>query len=223
MCSVANPIGEGPTYLIDFAFSRFFFRFGARRRLHDLEVAVWLLRTSDEQAIAFDKLESALSLIEEYAPARFQDLQRDLDSILVAGAPNYRATYIHKLRRAEFYEGYLLDPVTTPASLACTLIHEAQHARLFRLGFGYDEPIRGRIERICFRVQRNFALLLPAGEELVAEAEAMLAADLEFMNSHEARTQGRLKALGKLGCPGWLIAIAAWISQRRTAKRIESH
>ena len=184
---------------------RLFFRFGAKRTFHRVKVAVWALSTSEEKALAFDKLDSALGLIEKYAPEKSRTLQVDVRSILVAGLPTFRACYIHKLRMAELYHGYVLDVQTTPESLACSLIHEAQHARLYRLGFGYEEPIRGRIERLCFRAERNFARLLPKGGELVAEAEAWMEADPEPVFSDESRRRGKLKALEELGCPDWII------------------
>lgn len=176
-----------------------------------------MLRISEEQE-AFQKLDTALALIRRHAPAKLRVLQMDLDSILVAGLPDYRAIYVHKMRMVEFYHRYLLDPDTTPETLACVLIHEAQHARLFRLGFGYEEPIRGRIERLCFRAERNFARLLPAGEDLIAEADSMIAAEPDSIFSDEARRQAKLEALRELGGPNWLVSTMDWISRRRLAK-----
>lgn len=194
---------------------RLLFRFSDKRELHRLPVAVWMLTTSEEKALAFDRLGSALGLIERYAPTKLQALQEDVRSILVAGHPGIWGCYVHKLRMIELYSDYVLDDRTTPESIASTLVHEAQHARLYRLGFGYDEPIRARIERLCFRAERNFARLLPKGEESVARAEALIEADLEPIFSAEGRRQANLEALAKLGAPAWLTKIAAWVSRRR--------
>ena len=196
---------------------RLFFRFGAKRTFRRLKVAVWALSTSEETALAFDKLDSALRLIEKYAPEKSRTLQVDVRSILVAGLPTFRACYIHKLRMVELYQGYVLDVQTTPESLACSLIHEAQHARLYRLEFGYDESIRGRIERLCFRAERNFARLLPKGDGLVAEAEAWMNADPESVFSDESLRRSKIEALRELGCPDWIIRTVAWVSRRRAA------
>jgi hypothetical protein len=196
---------------------RLIFRFRAKRTLHRLSVAVALLSTSKQRALAFDKLDSALGLIQKYAPGKFRALQTDVRSILVAGLPTFRGRYHHKHRMIELELDYVLDAQTTTESLAWTLIHEAQHARLRRLGFGYDEPIRARIERLCFRAQRNFARQLPKGEKLIAEAETWMEADLEAVFSTEARKQANLKALEDLKCPGWIKKTAAWVYKRRTA------
>ena len=140
----------------------------------------------------------------------------DIQSVVVAGAPSAHASYIHELRAVELYDEYVLDAQTTPDSIACTLVHEAQHARLYRLGFGYDKAIGVRIEKLCFRAQRNFARLLPDGEKLVAEAEAWMEADPEVF-SNEARRGRELQALRDLGCPEWFVKIMAWIARRRAA------
>jgi len=176
----------------------FFFRFGEKRVLRGMSVAVWVLSSPDQRGLLFEKMESALRLIEKLAPDKFRALQRDVRSILVAGVPTFRGRYVQKLRMIELYHEYVLKVQTVPESLACTLIHEAQHARLFRLGFGYDEPIRERIEKLCIRAQRNFARLLPNGDDLVAEAEAWLAADLEPIFSNKSRRQADLRALREL-------------------------
>lgn len=172
-----------------------------------------MLSTSEEKVLAFDKLILALDLIDKYAPEKFRTLQMDVRSILVAGVPTALGTYIHKLRMIELYDRYVLDTRTTSESLACTLIHEAQHARLRRLGFGYDETIRSRIERLCFRAQRNLARRFK-NDALVSEAEAWMEADPEFF-SNDSRRERQISALRELGCPDWIIKALAWIARRR--------
>jgi hypothetical protein len=196
---------------------RLLFRFSAKRQLRRLRVGVWALSSRREKFRAFEKLERALGVIEQYAPAKLEALQSDVETILVAGEPTIRGRYIHKLRMVELYDDYVLDQQKSPEALACTLIHEAQHARLRRLGFGYEEPIRGRIENLCFRAQRNFARLLPDGGELIDDAEAWMAADPELNFSNEAKRRTKLKALSDLGCPAWLIKLLDRISRRRAA------
>jgi hypothetical protein len=165
--------------------------------------------------LAFEKLERALGLIGQYAPAKLEAMQSDVESILVAGDPSVSGYYIPKLRMMELNVDHVLDEQTTAEALACTLIHEAQHARLWRLGFGYKEAMRARIEKLCIRAERNFARLLPDGGELVAAAETWLAADLEFTFSIEGRRQAQLKALEELGCPAWSVKLVERISRRR--------
>lgn len=200
-------------------FQRFFYRFGTKRTLHDVTVAIWMLSSSEEKALAFDRLEMALGLVKKYAPAVFTTLQGDLRSILVAGDPTYEGFYIHDLGMVQLDDKFVLDKATTPNDLACYLVHEAQHARLRRLGFGYEAHIRARIERICIRAQRNLARLLPDGEELVAHAEAWMNADLEAHYSTDSFIQRNVDGLKAAGCPDWLVNALAWVANRRSDRR----
>jgi hypothetical protein len=196
-------------------FERLILRSSEKQRLHGLPVAVWVL-VPFERRIAFRKLESALRLIEQLAPEKLGAMQNDIHTILVEGLPTYRGCYVHRLRLIELETGYVFDVKTTPESIACVLVHEAQHARLWRLGFGYDEPIRARIEGLCYRAQRNFARLLPNGEDLAAEAESCMSADLDSFFSNESFRQRHLMALKELGFPSWSIRAMAWVSSHRS-------
>ena len=197
-------------------------RFGTKRRLRGLAVAVWAINPGECEAI-FDKLDGALGLIESHAPDKFRNLRKDVTSILVAGSGSASGLYIPQLRVIEIYHKDVLDE--TAGWVATLLIHEAQHARLFRLGFGYQEAIRGRIERICHQAEKNFALRLPDGDELVSVADDRLREDLEFIHSSEGRLRGlddrmrmELQGLEDLGCPQWLMTVMAWIYRRRLAR-----
>jgi hypothetical protein len=193
---------------------RLIIRLSEKRRLHDLPVAVWVVTPSDDR-IAFGKLDAALRLIQQLAPEKFQAVQKDVHTILVAGLPTYRGCYVHRLRLIELERGYVLDRETTPESIACVLVHEAQHARLWRLGFCYDEPIRGRVEGLCYRAQRNFARLLTNGEDLVAEAEAWMSVGLDTFFSNASVRQRKLGAMKELGFPRWTISAMAWVYSLR--------
>jgi hypothetical protein len=71
---------------------------------------------------------------------------------------------------------FLCDPETTPANIAATLVHEATHARLDRIGYAPEK--RARVEGLCFRRERAFARRLPDSHELVAEIDRQLSATL---------------------------------------------
>jgi hypothetical protein len=50
-------------------------------------------------------------------------------------------------------EKFILAPDTIAEAVACTVVHEATHGRLFKLGIPYDEPLRYRVEMMhksCF-------------------------------------------------------------------------
>ena len=71
----------------------------------------------------------------------------------------------------ELEENFVRAENTSAAQIASVIVHEATHARMMRLGFGYEEPKRVRIEHICFGAQQAFARRLPDGEQLVKEVE----------------------------------------------------
>ena len=87
---------------------RFFFRFGEKRKFHRLTIAVWILSKRKEKYLAFERIELAFGIIQQYAPEKLRALQNDLDSILVAGDPTYRGRYHHKLRMVELYHDYVV-------------------------------------------------------------------------------------------------------------------
>ena len=70
---------------------------------------------------------------------------------------------------------YAADTDTSSEELALTLVHEGAHARLRRRGFGYDETIRARIERICIHNELAVARRLPDSGHLVEMKKARLA------------------------------------------------
>ena len=201
---------------------RFGVRFGTKRQLRGLAVTVWA-RSPEECEAIFDNLDAALGLIQTHAPVRFQDLRKDAAHILVAGERSRSGSYIPQLRVIELYHKDVLD--WSPSWVACLVIHEAQHARLFRLGFDYTVPRRGRIERICIQAEKNFALRLPDGEEMASDADDRLREDLDFIHSTEGWRRGRedrlrmnLQGLEELGLPRWLMVMIRGIYRRRLAR-----
>lgn len=206
-----------------FSLQPFKFRFSEKRTLHGLETAVWFLLSNEEKELAFEKLELSLGLIKRYTPEKFKAMSSDVKSIFVAGNPTCLGSYVRQHRMVELYCDYVFDSDTTPELLAGVIVHEAQHARLFRLGFGYDEPIRGRIEGLCHHANKIFALRIPNGEALAADAEAWREADPEIYYSNYARDQSRREALAELGFPNWILKLVDWKIERRYSKSTAKH
>lgn len=198
--------------------NRVLYFFSKKRALRGLTIASSRCSSKSDRNLAFEKLDAALGLVEKYTPEKFRALQSDVDSILVAGLPTALGSYLHGLRMIEIQTEYVEDSETTPELLACLLIHEAQHARLDRLGFGYDEPIRGRIERLCHHAHKIFALRLSDGETLAADAEAWMEADPDTYYSNYALDQSRRDALAEIGCPNWLLKLVDKKIKRRHSK-----
>lgn len=160
--------------------------------------------TSDASTVAFGKVAAALELLALYAPARAQRVRR-LGGILISGTKKmYPARYLPRSDLCQLWETFVLASETTPERLATTLVHEATHAWLFRLGFGYEEAIRVRIERVCIRAALRAARCLPNGAAEVESCERQLNIDAEWLTDQnfDARTADYLR---QLGCPEWII------------------
>ncbi len=198
---------------------RFVFRFAAKRKLKGVLVGVDPLTMDEEKQLAFERIEKALDLIGQYAPRTLTQIHADVASILVSAYPGSAACFLIQNDMVLIDDEFVIDETTTSEMIASVLVHEAQHARLCRLGFGYEEPIRGRIERICHRAQRNFSRLLPDSEWLAEDAEQSMETALTRDHSDAAlddrKEKGNVKRLRDLDVSEWLISFILWFKNRR--------
>jgi hypothetical protein len=175
------------------------------------------LMSRDSREAAFSNIGRALALIRKHAPRRFARLRRDFGGILVCVSGGYSGRWIGSLRLCELEQRSVRDKGASPVRIACTLVHEAMHARLDRLGFGYAAgKERARIEAACKRAERAFARRLPGdvhgpyAAEMVQEAEAWLRA-LREPDAGEryfgraAHAEGELQAMRETGAPEWIV------------------
>jgi hypothetical protein len=193
---------------------RVMLKFSPSRQILGISCSAWLLLSKEQKTLCFKKLEDALVLIKNYSPVRFSDLSSKVKNILVAGDPTFHGQYVRDMRLIEIYYEYALATETTTQELASTLIHEAQHARLFDLGIEYDEGNRDRVERICFQAEKNFGIRIPEGESVIKKADAWLEASTEEHFSSATQKEADYAALKQLGCPSWIVSLV-----RRCAKR----
>lgn len=142
----------------------------------------------------------AIRLVASVSPAHLKRLQK-MKRILVGpsfkgvsfmSSPSFCAV------EADYIAGRPLEVI------ASYLIHEATHAKLFSLGFGYDAAIRPRIERACLRSELRFALRL-GNPALVEHVERRLLArhwetDQELFDRREEEYQ-------RTRTPNWILAL----------------
>ena len=117
----------------------------------------------------------------------------------------------------ELQENFVRAEDTSISRIASAIIHEAAHARLMRLGFGYEEPKRLRIEHICFDAERAFVRRLPDGEELTKEIDEKQAYYGEYHFSNAGRREADLEGLHELGVPKcmvWLLTKLLPVKQK---------
>jgi hypothetical protein len=178
-----------------------------------MPTAVLFLTSDSERQSIFDKVEQGLALIQRYAPLRFAQVKRDISCIFVCGDASTFARYVRDLRMCEFFINYVRSPDTSAASIASTLVHEATHARLYRLKVGAQAE-QHRLERACYHAERVFCRRLPGEPELVQSATTMMAAD-PTTYSAAAQVERQVAALRQLGNPRWVAeCVAFWLRWR---------
>jgi hypothetical protein len=158
------------------------------------------------------RVEDALLLIKQYSPLQYSRVMRDLSRIWVFVLTDGGAQYDHSLKACMLDERDVAN--STVERIASTIIHEATHARLERLGVEYKEALRSRIEIICFRRQLAFVVKLANSaelqEELVRSIEWYGANNDWFSdtNFRDRDTQGSVRMLDYMEAPEWFIRIA---------------
>jgi hypothetical protein len=121
----------------------------------------------------------------------------------------------------ELYINYVLRDETSADQVASTIVHEAQHARLHRLGIRYVHDQRARIEHACYRAERGFGLRLPEGQTVVGQAEAGMALDPQVF-SDQARLEAKARALLALPGPKWFARHSAELMRRKARTLAEA-
>lgn len=161
---------------------------------------------SDNERLVCDRVGEALKLVREIDAPRFQRIRRDIRRILVvkAGGPEYWP----------LADGFILnrDYVTdAPIELiALSIVHEATHARLWKLGFRYHRSLRARIEAVCVRSEIRFADGLPTPITWIRHAREKLE---HPWWSDDKVSERRLHAMRLQGWPGWLLRALSAVSR----------
>lgn len=186
-----------------------------KHRIHGVAVAIGRFINRAEKAEIIEKMTVALALIEAHAPARLTAMKSDVQTVFVHDLIEAAGWYVPGPRLVEVNARDALGTQGSPEWLACLLVHEAQHARLFRLGFGYDHGIRARIEALCYRAQLIFARALPDGDRWAAWSQDLLESDLERSHTTEGLFCRRMQALRHAGCPEWSVRLLERIARAR--------
>ena len=157
------------------------------------------------------RVEHALHLVKQHSPLHYSRIINDLERIWIFLLPDGLAEYNHSLNACVLDERYVADAATSVEQIASTIVHEATHARLERLGIRYKEELRARIEAICFRRELALAVRLPDSATLqqhIAEYLDWYQANPEYFrdaNSRERHTNGEIETLRHIGAPDRLI------------------
>ena len=160
-----------------------------------------------------ESLGKCLDLLERYLPQKFNDMTRDVKKVYVTrklkalDATNAQAVFISEINSIELPITLFISEIEYKYRIeyiASLILHEAQHARLFRFGFNGDRKFLGREERICYTLQRRFGCKLKNGSEIVKFCDVALSVDLEKYYSTEAFITRQIKALESRDVPNWI-------------------
>jgi hypothetical protein len=198
------------------------YRLSRKRRCGSLVVAVFLPVTDDESERLFGLVSQALALVRQYAPIRYARLERDIEAVFVFGGPDCMGQYQPDLHFCELSTYWLTRPDVVPEAVAATIVHEAEHARLWRFGFRYEPEVQARIERLCFRASRAFCNRLPSGEEHVEAASAGMCLPASTYDA-DSRAERRERALELLAVENAVVRPLVWMHrqyQRLSRKRM---
>jgi hypothetical protein len=170
----------------------------------DFDLRIWL-PAGDEAEQATERLSAALSIIRTFSPTRYAYLRRDLPRIFI-GATHNLAECHYPTGTCLLQTDFVLAERTIPEHIALALVHEGTHARLHRVGFRYDEPLRARIERLCVIAELIVARRLPDAAYLVSHITAQLPSHDSARWTNQALYERRLHALRERGVVGRLAA-----------------
>lgn len=101
--------------------------------LHGLPVTVVNTRSDIETEHVFSRLDAALELIRRHTLHYYRHLQRDFAGIVVRRY-ECRGAYLVEPRLCLVELTFVVNPGFSEAQVAATMLHEAMHARLHRLG-----------------------------------------------------------------------------------------
>jgi hypothetical protein len=232
LCSLSavlgGPLGHEPnaagpmTYWLKRVTVRYF---STRETIRSMPVVLFMPLSDAERTLVFGKLDAALALIATHLPGRFAGLIADVQEILVCGRPDMIGQYHPEHKVCELYVDWVRREDVSPELVAATIVHEAEHARLWRLGYGYAPERQQRIERICHRAERIFGRRLRDGAAVIAQAQAGMNLGGTFYHGQQRRVRERA-ALEKLAKAStfvrplvWFYDAREWLRRRRAAQQ----
>lgn len=145
----------------------------SRHAVHGLPVVVVNTRPDIATDEVIARLDRVLTLIARAAPHYYRHLARDVAFIRVQRYA-CRGAYFPGDRSCLVELTFAVNPEFSDAQVAASLVHEAMHARLHRLGLAHPAEERAREERFCRRAEIEFGLAVPDGAPVVERALAAL-------------------------------------------------
>lgn len=165
---------------------------------------LWIGAFCDEdQDEVLLRVESALALIKAHDAKRHVRVIASFDRIWVSYLFGAVGQYVPELRRCQLDPKFVLSsPVEVIAS---TIVHEATHARLLKVGIPYTWENRFRVEKSCIRQELVFAKRIPGAEELQRRINEKLLLEPEVWSREASSARFHAAFMeGGGGPPKWL-------------------
>ena len=207
---------------------RTYLAMATRRKVHGIKIRAAAPVDEEANRRALDMVEAALHLIAQYDPRRMRRIVRDVEWILITRTTYASAYYERDWKMCVINRSYLTDAGASAAGTAATIVHEATHARLLACGIPYDEPLRPRVEALCYAEGANFARRLPEGDRLAQEilhtqptaSDHWSAERLgrRASDSRQAAYADQLKDLEAAELPGWIMRWLSKLVRTRAAR-----
>jgi len=129
---------------------------------------------SGERRRSLTAVEGALRLLEDHDPRAFVHVRQFLKRILIVSVPGPPAMLLPALHWCVLRWSPVGTDREVATRIAASLVHEATHARLMRLRFGYESFEQVRIERVCVKASLAYLQRLPDSMRSVRELELVL-------------------------------------------------
>ena len=184
--------------------------------LHSVPVTVVNTRPDVDSGNVLSRLDGALDLIAVYTPHYYRHLRRDFAAIRVQRYA-CRGAYFPDTNTCLVELTFTVNAGFSLAQVAATILHEAMHARLHRLGFPLDMDDRARQERFCRRAEIEFGRLVPGGDAVIERAKETLGGtDDEVAPVIDDRlAEQRIRETDLESLPWWAQRAIAWQKRRR--------
>ena len=184
-------------------------RFSHRREHRGFRILTLLPANEGMNEAAAARVTLALDLVAACDPRRFARIRRDMPVIRVVRTGGGFYELVNRACVVD-WTAIMWHPVT---HLAETIVHEATHARLHRMGVGHPRAWTARIERRCLREEVAFARRVPDGGAWAASLEARMESQLatEWWQPHRAIERSIHHARAER-MPGWLVG---WLERRQ--------
>ena len=139
-----------------------------KRTLRGIPVTLINTRSDIKSEMVFQRLDTALGLIQQYRPDTFAQISHDFSRIHVVRYP-CRAAFYHDSRICLIELTFTVNSEFTEAQIAASIVHEGMHAHVYAMG--ESDPVdRANEERRCRQAELEFGMAIPNGEAIVQRA-----------------------------------------------------